>query len=111
MIEPNPRNDITLPALSALATLKAENALPIDAMEPTLPIDPMDNVEERLQILSIESCDAIDHRDDMTVSLPQQSARVCTTGHGVQRRSADTLRDGIKHHVVGNLHTVDLGAD
>ena len=75
MIDPNPRNDIVHPMLSALAMLNAENALPIDPMEPTLPTDPIDKVEERLQILSTESCDLIDHRDVIAVSLPPCRAR------------------------------------
>jgi hypothetical protein len=80
MNEPAPRNDITHPTLSALATLNAENALPIEPMEPTLPTDPIDKHEERLQILSTESSDPIDHRDVIVDSLPPHHAR-SESGH------------------------------
>lgn len=70
MIDPIPRADIAHPTLSALATLNAENALPIDPIEPKLPIEPIDSIEERLQMLRIESSDAIDHRETIGDSLP-----------------------------------------
>lgn len=60
---------MALPTLRALAMLNTERALPTEPIEPKLPTDPIDSVDERLQILSTESSDAIDHRDVMTDSL------------------------------------------
>lgn len=63
--EPSPRNDIAELALSALAVLNAEKALPIDPIEPTLPTEAIDSVEPRLAMLRNESVQAIDHFEDM----------------------------------------------